>query len=350
MHWNHHAVQARQIWHNERGSLLVQKAGLAMATAVLILGLAVMFSTRGGEIGNSLVQVFTCQLGRFGGGSAGCGAPAATTPGGGGGGAPATNPGTGTQAGNPGGNPFANFSFWDWAQLALDLFGFIPGVGEIADFINAIISAIRGDWAGAALSLAAMWPAGGQAATIAKISAKYGDEVAAVFRNLDDIIAGRRSADEVAGGARRLPCVGFGVPLLPVAAVASPLFQPVVLGPLASSGSCVFTSSGAGTHLRRTTTVDGTTFQFNTGHAYNRPHTGPGGVVTDLRTSGLTPDDIEPAIINDIDAFRSAGNTLPTAGSGVVTRSVNINGVNVEYRVSQLPDGRVSITTYYQVP
>jgi hypothetical protein len=202
-----------------------------------------MFGTRGGEIGNSLVQVFTCQLGRFGGGGgAGCGAPAATTPGGGGDGAAATSPGGGTQTGTPSGNPFANFGFWDWAQLALDVLGFIPGVGEIADFINAIISAFRGDWAGAALSLAAMWPAGGQAATIAKISAKYGDEVAAVFRNLDDIIAGRRSADEVAGGARQVTDAATAarqtVRLPPCAGVAPTSLRRSPSAVLAQAGGC----------------------------------------------------------------------------------------------------------------
>jgi hypothetical protein len=60
----------------------------------------------------------------------------------------------------PDSNPFAHFTPLDWIQLALDLFGFIPVFGEVGDLANAIISALRGDWSGAGLSLAAMWPAG----------------------------------------------------------------------------------------------------------------------------------------------------------------------------------------------
>ncbi|RNB62105.1 hypothetical protein EDM57_00020, partial [Brevibacillus gelatini] len=44
-------------------------------------------------------------------------------------------------------------SFLDGVQLALDIVGLIPGIGEIADLANAGISLARGDYAGAALSL-----------------------------------------------------------------------------------------------------------------------------------------------------------------------------------------------------
>ncbi|MCL6559915.1 MAG: hypothetical protein K6U74_14205, partial [Firmicutes bacterium] len=60
----------------------------------------------------------------------------------------------------------------DGVQLALDVVGLIPGVGEIADLANAGVSALRGDWAGAALSLAACIPFAGWAATGAKVARK----------------------------------------------------------------------------------------------------------------------------------------------------------------------------------
>ena len=56
----------------------------------------------------------------------------------------------------------------DCVQTGLDLIGLIPGLGEIADGINAGIYLLRGDYTGAALSLAAMIPIAGCAATAGK--------------------------------------------------------------------------------------------------------------------------------------------------------------------------------------
>lgn len=57
-------------------------------------------------------------------------------------------------------------------QLALDVVGLIPGLGEIADGLNCVICLARGDYAGAALSAAAMIPFAGWAATGAKVGRK----------------------------------------------------------------------------------------------------------------------------------------------------------------------------------
>ena len=56
----------------------------------------------------------------------------------------------------------------DCVQTGLDIVGLIPGLGEIADGINAGICLLRGDYTGAALSLAAMIPIAGCAATAGK--------------------------------------------------------------------------------------------------------------------------------------------------------------------------------------
>lgn len=56
----------------------------------------------------------------------------------------------------------------DALQLGLDLLGLIPGVGEPFDLLNAGISAGRGDYIGAGLSMAAMVPVVGMAATAGK--------------------------------------------------------------------------------------------------------------------------------------------------------------------------------------
>lgn len=60
----------------------------------------------------------------------------------------------------------------DGIQLALDVAGFAPGVGAIPDLINAGISALRGDWLGAGISIVAAVPGIGDAVAGAKIARK----------------------------------------------------------------------------------------------------------------------------------------------------------------------------------
>ncbi len=60
----------------------------------------------------------------------------------------------------------------DGIQLALDVAGFIPGVGAVPDLLNAGISALRGDWVGAGLSLVAAVPGIGDAVAGAKMARK----------------------------------------------------------------------------------------------------------------------------------------------------------------------------------
>lgn len=56
----------------------------------------------------------------------------------------------------------------DGLQSLLDMGGLVPGVGEPLDLLNAGVSAARGDRVGAGLSIAAMIPIVGTAATGAK--------------------------------------------------------------------------------------------------------------------------------------------------------------------------------------
>ncbi|MCX7568168.1 cysteine peptidase family C39 domain-containing protein [Sulfitobacter sp. F26169L] len=60
----------------------------------------------------------------------------------------------------------------DGVQLALDVIGLIPGLGEIADGINGLISLARGDYVDAGLSFAAMIPFAGWFATAGKFGKK----------------------------------------------------------------------------------------------------------------------------------------------------------------------------------
>ena len=63
-------------------------------------------------------------------------------------------------------------SILDGIQLALDAAGLAPGIGAIPDLLNASISALRGDWASAGLSVLAAVPVIGDAATAAKFAQK----------------------------------------------------------------------------------------------------------------------------------------------------------------------------------
>ena len=63
-------------------------------------------------------------------------------------------------------------SILDGIQLALDAAGLAPGVGAIPDLLNASISALRGDWGAAGLSVLAAVPVIGDAATAAKFAQK----------------------------------------------------------------------------------------------------------------------------------------------------------------------------------
>lgn len=82
-------------------------------------------------------------------------------------------------------------SWLDWVHTGLDVVGLVPVLGELADGANAVIHgveagvyAISGNSAKAkenvlmaGLSAAAMWPAGGQAATATKFGIKAGKEL-----------------------------------------------------------------------------------------------------------------------------------------------------------------------------
>ncbi|MBK8256728.1 MAG: hypothetical protein IPK82_29160 [Polyangiaceae bacterium] len=93
-----------------------------------------------------------------------------------------------------------DWSQTDWANVALDavqavldVLGLIPGLGEIADGVNGLISLARGEYVAAGLSFAAMIPFAGWVATGGKFTRtahRYGDEAvevaSAVVRHGDE--------------------------------------------------------------------------------------------------------------------------------------------------------------------
>ncbi len=59
--------------------------------------------------------------------------------------------------------PWSPSNILDGVQIVLDIAGFVPGVGELADATNAGVSIARGDYIGAALSAVSLLPIAGDA-------------------------------------------------------------------------------------------------------------------------------------------------------------------------------------------
>ena len=76
-------------------------------------------------------------------------------------------------------------AFLDKVQAVLDVVGFIPGVGDICDFINAGISLLRGHWLEAGICLLAMIPFCDMIKSL-----KYSDEAAKLLKYGDEAIDG----------------------------------------------------------------------------------------------------------------------------------------------------------------
>jgi len=87
----------------------------------------------------------------------------------------------------------------------LDVAGLVPVFGEAADGASAVIYVLEGDKVSAGLSVAAMWPVGGQAATAGKVLYRGGKEVLSegaeqVGKHADDVL---KHGDEALGGTTK---------------------------------------------------------------------------------------------------------------------------------------------------
>lgn len=102
----------------------------------------------------------------------------------------------------------------------------------------------------------------------------------------------------------------------------------------------VFQESGSATHLRRKVEVDGRTIQINSGHGYNRPH-----ATGDVRNSGLSMDQIDGAVVDDI-AKNMNTIDMPTVPASA-SRTIDIDGYSLTYDVTTLKNGTISVSTYY---
>ncbi len=103
--------------------------------------------------------------------------------------------GTAPVVDNPTGEPTfeEGFNFnqvLDGVQVVLDLVGFIPGVGELADATNAGVSVARGDFVGAALSAISLMPIVGDAV------GKSGKFLLGATKTADGLKAARGTAEQ----------------------------------------------------------------------------------------------------------------------------------------------------------
>lgn len=114
----------------------------------------------------------------------------------------------------------------DKVQLALDVAGFVPVVGAVADVTNSGIYAFRGDYAAAALSLAAAVPGVGDAAALGKFALK-GAKLAKSAKAAKTVTAASKSTAKVANEAtiKSLKSCTEMKPLLSVTARKAPAVE-----------------------------------------------------------------------------------------------------------------------------
>lgn len=73
--------------------------------------------------------------------------------------------------------------------------------------------------------------------------------------------------------------------------------------------------------------------------------------MTDLRLSGLTVDEVESAIVSDIETCLSSGVTFPAPAAGLTAaaeRAVSVAGKTVTYRAVASPGGTIYVSTYFE--
>ncbi|GEA87706.1 hypothetical protein CCE01nite_16550 [Cellulomonas cellasea] len=126
---------------------------------------------------------------------------------------------------------------WDLAQLALGVCGLIPGAGEVCDGLDVAVSAARGDWGGALLSMGAMIPGIGAAAGLAKVT-KMVDKLRGTIKM---VIA---QADEAAVLANRVS--GCSIVNMATSQARTALSAPVAERPMALALNVSTARAGGG--------------------------------------------------------------------------------------------------------
>lgn len=109
-----------------------------------------------------------------------------------------------------------------------------------------------------------------------------------------------------------------------------------------------YKEAGEPSNLLRTTEVNGIKVRVSSGHGYNRAHNSG-----DVRTTGLSMDEIDNAIINDLTSNVDLSK-IPTPpfrnGQKGKDIPILIQGHKITYRVVKLPNGEFSINTFFPTP
>ena len=97
-----------------------------------------------------------------------------------------------------------NAKTWDKVHTALDIAGLVPGIGNVADGVNAGLHAARGNWKDAALSAASMIPGAGQAATAARIAKKSGKAIKGATKAIKGSTKVAKGTKKVVKGTKKV--------------------------------------------------------------------------------------------------------------------------------------------------
>jgi RHS repeat-associated protein len=223
----------------------------------------------------------------------------------------------------------------DLVQTGLDLVGMVPVVGEIADGANALIYAARGDYGNAALSLAAMVPVGGQAATALKLGMKAGNALAPALGKAAAKIGG---VGQAAATACRKNSFLPGTKVLMADGTAKPI-EDVLLGELVAATDPE-TGETAAEPVTDLITGDGTKNLVRIGTDPDQ----------DGNTDWITATDGHPFWTNT--GWTNAGNLQPgdqlASGNGQTVEIISLDKQTRPATVHNLTINRIH--TYYITP
>ncbi len=157
--------------------------------------------------------------------------------------------------------------------------------------------------------------------------------------------AGFRMSAALTGGVRSIS-VAEGVMTVGLAPTAVAAVAQGGGGNTAPAGG-----SGQTNFWTNRTSAGGTKYRFNTGHGYNRPHESPGSISKSFSGTGLTADEIETAIMQQLESFRASGGTLPVPGTpgfnAPFQGSVTLGAQQVGFRAVLLNTGEIAVSTYF---
>lgn len=86
------------------------------------------------------------------------------------------------------------------AEMALDALGLVPGIGEVADGINGILSLLQGNWGNALISFGSMVPLAGDSLK----GLKYLDEASDLLKMGDKVVDLEKSSKKLSKATKNL--------------------------------------------------------------------------------------------------------------------------------------------------